>query len=287
MEKYKVSVIIPAYNCENFLAQTLDSVLAQTYTNWECIIVDDGSTDGTLSIARDFALSDSRILCFHQENKGPSAARNEAILHSSGDFILPLDADDIILPSYIEKAISHFKAFPETKLVYSKAEYFGVQNGIWNLPSYSFPTLLFRNCIFCSAMYRRSDYDATSGYNESMRAGLEDWDFWIALLNPDDIVHCIDEFLFRYRTHFTSRSSNADNQFANLYKQICTSHEEKFKPYLPDVLYQFQDCLQTFSARILATESALKKIESSMDYKVGKSLLKPFLAIKKMIHCKN
>lgn len=287
MDQNKVSIIVPAYNCEEFLAETLDSVLRQTYTNWECIVMDDGSTDNTMAIAESHAMRDSRIKCYQQENQGPSAARNHAINHSSGEYILPLDADDIIHPSYVEKAISAFKTIPDIKLVYCKAEYFGLQKGEWKLPPYSFSTLLFRNCIFCTAMFRRIDYNLTSGYNESMRKGLEDWDFWISLLTPDDKVFCIDEVLFYYRTHAISRSSNADYHFSSIYRDICSSHQEKFQPFLPDVLYQFQDCLQTFSAKMMSTESALRKIESSMDYKVGKSLLKPFHAIKKMIHCKN
>ena len=80
MEAGKVSIIIPAYNCEDFLAETLDSVLHQTHSNWECLIVDDGSTDKTMQVAESYANRDTRIRCYRQRNQGPSAARNSASL---------------------------------------------------------------------------------------------------------------------------------------------------------------------------------------------------------------
>ncbi|HEY9862115.1 MAG TPA: glycosyltransferase family A protein, partial [Candidatus Obscuribacterales bacterium] len=90
-----VSVIIPAYNAERFIARTLESVLNQTYQNIEVLVVDDGSSDRTPEIVHHFAEIDARIILFHQSNAGVAAARNLAIQHAKGEFIAPLDADDI------------------------------------------------------------------------------------------------------------------------------------------------------------------------------------------------
>ena len=124
-----VSIIIPAYNSGNYLAETLGSVLSQTYSDWECIILDDGSTDNTFSIAQEYSKKDNRFYYFHQTNQGPAVARNNAIRRSIGEYILPLDADDLISNSYIEKASEYLTTHPEATLVYSKANFFGCENG--------------------------------------------------------------------------------------------------------------------------------------------------------------
>ena len=137
-----VSVIVPCYNQASFLSDALDSVLAQTYTDWECIIVNDGSTDNTEEVAKTYINKDSRFAYVHKNNGGLPSARNFGISKSSGDFILPLDADDLIGSSYLEKAISRFKSFPETKLVYCKAAKFGHVSGAWSLGEYSYDAFI-------------------------------------------------------------------------------------------------------------------------------------------------
>ena len=175
-----VSIIVPCYKQAEYLPETLDSVLAQTYQNWECVIVNDGSPDNTEVIARKYLDKDARFRYVWQENKGLASARNTGISNSDGEFILPLDSDDIILPTYIEKAVNHFAMNPETKLVYCKAEFFGRINQKWDLKKYNYDSLIWNNCIFCSAVYRRCDYDATQGYNPNMINGFEDWDLWLS-----------------------------------------------------------------------------------------------------------
>src|SRR4051812_13487686 len=100
-----ISVIVPCYNSARFLKETLNSLLAQTYQNWECIVVDNGSTDDTKKIAGEFEKKDPRFTCMVQPTRGVSAARNFGIAHSKGKYILPLDSDDLIAPAYIEKAV--------------------------------------------------------------------------------------------------------------------------------------------------------------------------------------
>ena len=105
----KVSIIVPCYNQAQYLEDALQSVVFQTYKDWECIIVNDGSVDNTEIIAKNWLLKDNRFKYLHQENGGLSMARNSGIKLAEGDFILPLDADDKISSNYIEKAIEEFK----------------------------------------------------------------------------------------------------------------------------------------------------------------------------------
>ena len=104
---YKVSVIIPVYNKENYIRDCLKSVISQSYTNIEIILVDDGSTDSSYEICHEFAIYDSRIKLLTQCNSGPACARNNGIDNASGDFIVFVDADDYIAPDYIENLMAY------------------------------------------------------------------------------------------------------------------------------------------------------------------------------------
>ena len=116
--KKLVSVVIPCYNQAEYLPETLDSLIAQNYKNWEGIIVNDGSPDNTEEIALAYLEKDQRFKYFSKENGGLSSARNYGVKHASGEFILPLDSDDIIKPEYLEKAIEAFEKEPHLKLVW-------------------------------------------------------------------------------------------------------------------------------------------------------------------------
>ena len=113
-----VSVVIPCYNQAIYLSEALDSLLQQTYQNWEAIVVNDGSPDDTENVALGYVEKDKRIKYLCEENAGPSSARNMGIKYAKGEFILPLDADDLIKPEYIEIAIDTFDKNPSIKLVY-------------------------------------------------------------------------------------------------------------------------------------------------------------------------
>ncbi len=103
----KISIIIPAYNVERFLAMCLDSVLAQTYQDWEALLVDDGSTDSTPAICDEYGRRDERIRVWHKKNEGLSDTRQFALSFVTGDYVLCLDSDDCIHPEYLERALTH------------------------------------------------------------------------------------------------------------------------------------------------------------------------------------
>ncbi len=109
MNSEKVSIITPCYNGAKYISETIDSVLSQTYTDWEMIIVDDGSKDNSADIIRNYAEKDDRIKLVQQENAGSAAARNNGIRRAEGRYIALLDADDVWLPSFLEKQIEYLK----------------------------------------------------------------------------------------------------------------------------------------------------------------------------------
>lgn len=210
----RISIIIPCYNSAQWVAETIKSVLSQTIEDWECIIVNDGSTDNSLEIIKSYAEKDNRIRYIDKKNEGVAIARNTAIASAQGEYILPLDADDLIAPTYVEKALKYFEEHPSTKLVYCEADFFGTREEHWELPEYNYQDFIYYNCIFCSAIYRREDFLKTKGYNSSNRNNLEDWDFLLNFLKEDDIVHRIPETLFFYRIHGDSRTKRDDDSLA-------------------------------------------------------------------------
>ena len=134
-----VSVIIPLYNMERFIQETLSSIIVSSYPNYEIIVMDDGSTDSSLSIAQQFAASHPllNIQVLTQSNQGASAARNNAISLAKGIYILPIDADDLIAPQYIEMAVKVLEQSTEVLVVGCEIEMFGLRNKRVKYPNFS------------------------------------------------------------------------------------------------------------------------------------------------------
>ncbi|MDD2364865.1 MAG: glycosyltransferase family A protein [Desulfuromonadaceae bacterium] len=240
----KVSVIIPCYNHGAFLEETVASVLSQTFQEYEIIIVNDGSDDeATNRLLSNY--SKPRTIVIHTENKGVASARNTAIMSAVGKYILPLDADDLIAPTYIEKAVEVLDKQSQTGIVYCLAECFGARQGSWCVPDFSIKGMLFTNLIFCSAMYRKKDWEKVGGYNPNMASGWEDWDFWLSLLELDCGVYRIPEVLFYYRIAEGSRERtlNLEKRIA-LHRQLMENHSKLFVSQVASLLgfyYRLRD----------------------------------------------
>jgi len=202
-----VSVVIPCYRQSRYLAESVASVVAQTYTNWELFIVDDGSPDDTREIAQRLiaAHPDRRIQLITKPNGGVADARNAGVRSSRGEYWLPIDADDAIAPAFLERAVSVLAARPEVGFVYSDIEHFGGETGVYRLPPFDAETLthLENVCSTC-ALVRRELFDQVGGYDAKLRH-YEDWDFWIACAERGWQGHRLPEALFRYRKQRESR----------------------------------------------------------------------------------
>lgn len=123
-----VSIIVPTYNYGEFIGETLSSLLEQTYPDWNCIVVDDGSTDDTRRVVESFVSRDSRFRYIHQNNAGVAAARNNALRYADGDYVQFLDADDLIGRRKLEVQVSFLNSNPQIDLIYGEARYFRTGN---------------------------------------------------------------------------------------------------------------------------------------------------------------
>lgn len=269
-----VSIIVPCYNHGIYLHECLDSILNQTYKNWECILINNGSTDDTKQVTESFVQKDKRIKYIYTEQKGVSFARNLGIKNSAGKYILPVDADDKIASLYIEKAVEVLEKKEAVKLVYCNARLFGAANKDWILPEFSLKNILIENIIFCSALFRRKDYDQTNGYNEQMVEGFEDWDFWLDLLKDGGEVVKLPEIYFFYRIKKDSRNHTLDTEKQKrLREKIYQNHKELYSKILEnaDFVFEFYDL-----------QNKYKTLISSRDLEVGKKALTPIRFIKSL-----
>ena len=155
MEK-RVAIVIPCYNQGEFLKDAIDSALNQTYKNIKIVCVNDCSNDNTFEIMKDYSQKYKNFLFFNlEENKGVVYSRNLAIDSAYCDYVLPLDADDKIESTYVERAVKILNEKPEVGIVYCKARFFGEIDKFWNLPDFDEEQILFNNCIFSCAMFRK------------------------------------------------------------------------------------------------------------------------------------
>lgn len=211
MANLKISVVMSTYNSADFLVETIDSVLCQTFKSFEFIIIDDASTDDSVKIIEKY--EDPRIkLIKNNVNKGPALNANHGIEISRGEYIVRIDADDICLPDRFEKQALFLDNHPECSIVGSNAIVFGDVNMITNLPLSDEEIrceLLFHSCIIHpSVMMRKKDLLKYSiRYNESLRAAL-DYDLWVICKNKLKLSN-IKEPLVKYRRHNHQISFNS------------------------------------------------------------------------------
>ncbi len=264
MHPIKVSVIIPCYNQSHFLQESVNSVINQTFVDWECIIVNDGSSDETQVIAEHLTLKDERVKYIFKENGGLSSARNAGIKIANGKYILPLDADDLLLPAYINETIDLIEREKNIRLVYTGTKLFGVEDGVRNEP-FLLKNFMLNNLIPCTALYFKEDWQSVNGYNETMKQGYEDWDFWMSLFEIGVKVKKIDALLFKYRRMDNSMSKNMSNDtILNIQKEIYNRHQEFYLKVLGDPL--------SLSLFIKEKERELSLIKNSGTYLIAKRL---------------
>ena len=199
-----VSIIIPAFNAEKYLEETVASAMASFFPYLEIIIVNDGSTDHTQQVIDNIVTKHPQIRAFHQKNQGVSVARNLGISKAIGKYILPLDADDLISPDYIEKAVEILNHNEKVKMVNGLGEFIGDRQGKWNLKPFSRRLLARKNMLYISGIFRKSDFDKTDGFCPEIK-GPEDWDFWISLLKRSGEVVRIPSVCLYYRVHANSK----------------------------------------------------------------------------------
>lgn len=221
----KVSIIIPCFNNDDTIVETLQSVCNQDYSAIEIIIVNDGSTDSSEKTITDFiaAANNITIQLIHQKNSGPSVARNTGASKATGKYLLFLDADDKIASNFVSECIAVFDSKSDANLVYSEAELFEAATGKWELSNFKMPDFLIQNCIYITAMIKRSSFNEVGGFDESISFS-EDWELWIKLIKKfGEGVYKIPKTLFYYRKRF-NQNSLTDSKDQNNYAEKCKAY---------------------------------------------------------------
>lgn len=269
-----LSIIMPCYNQAQYIDEAIQSVVRQTYKDWELIIVDDGSTDDSFSIAKRYAQSDSRIQVHSQENGGPSKARNNGARLAIGKYLLFFDSDDIILPTLLEEGIRYMEDNENCALFYPRVRYFGSRNEEEKLRFTSYKNMLCEASILCTSIIRKTDYERIGGFDESMR-GYEDWEMFIRLLYHNDFVCQSEKILFKYRIHRHEGSVNlqAIRRSKEIIEYIYDKNRAIYDEYFGSPIHSIQQ------ANYLQQE--MDKLLTSRKYSIGCFIANPWRMIKK------
>src|SRR5690242_5065133 len=210
-----VSIVIPAYNSAHYISQTLDSIKAQTFSDYEVIVVNDGSDDRA-ELERAIESHPLPVIYLSQENKGVSAARNAAIRIARGEFYAQIDADDQWLPNYLEVQLGILKAHPDAAMVYPNATIFGdgSEAGVEFMklsPSegdVSFQSLVQQECVVMTSVTARISAIRAAGlFDENLRS-CEDFDLWLRVVKNAGRIIYHREPLVLYRRHADSLSAD-------------------------------------------------------------------------------
>ena len=220
-----VSILMPLYNYGNRINQTLNSVFNQDYTNYEIILVDDGSTDEFVKIKLKQLETVERIKVVYKENGGPSSARNEAFRHSKGEFILPLDSDDMIMDGYIKTCVNILSTNKNISPVYCDTHHVGQMQGIEQRPEWSKERLVKGPFIVNCSMFHRDSFLKVGGYDEELN-GWEDYDMWLRMMKEGYVGKRIPKPLFIYFHHENDGtvSTNANKNSQELYLKIISKN---------------------------------------------------------------
>jgi teichuronic acid biosynthesis glycosyltransferase TuaG len=221
LESKMVSIVMPAYNSEKYIREAITSVIQQTYSDWELIVVDDGSKDNTVEIIEDFSKKDSRVkLHRNEKNLGVSATRNKGISLAVGEWIAFLDSDDMWDQTKLEKQINFAKdkdanfLFTGSAFINEKSESY---SGIFNVPEQvSYKELLKQNVISCSSVLIKKHFlDTVKMEKDEIH---EDYGAWLRILKKEKFAYGINESLLIYRISSGTKSSNKFKSLKMTYK---------------------------------------------------------------------
>lgn len=215
----RVSVIIPCFNYGRFVGEAVTSALEQVYPHVDVIIVNDGSTDDSGEIC-DRLADNPRVRVLHQTNQGLSAARNTGARASNSEFLLFLDADDLLEPSAITLMLWSLLNNPGAAYVYSSQRFFGDQQLVWEPQEFNGFDLLWSNHPSVCSLIRREAFDRVGGYSSGMVVGYEDWNHWIMLLRTGLYGMRLRAPLFKHRRHGVTMTHEAHARHRLLHHKI-------------------------------------------------------------------
>jgi glycosyltransferase involved in cell wall biosynthesis len=280
-----VSVIIPCYNYGPYLSQCVKSALDQTYKNIEIIIINDGSTDNTESIAKKYEKNYKNIKYYSQENRGGIVkTRNRGIKLAKGDYLVQLDADDWIDPSYIKKTLQKAQK-DNLDIVYTQAQIFGREEFLTNFPKFNIEFLKHSNFINSTALVKKKVFEKRE-YDEYLEdKGDEDWDFFLGACLDGAKTSLVNEALLHYRKH--NHSKSRQDSFEGGFKEVLVRHHilNKQNSRHPEAFWYFSPYIEILKKSIelylendkkqesiKSLEGKLARIEKTLAYRAYKKL---------------
>lgn len=246
-KKDLLSIVIPYYNLGETLPETIDSIRATEYKDYEIVIVNDGSTDEESVKMLDNYREDKDVTVVDIPNGGLANARNVGANHANGEYVAFLDADDKIDPTFYTKAINILKTYSNVSYVYSWVKYFESSEGVWPTFNTHIPYLLCANMLAAFVVIRKNDF-LNFGLNRTkMIYGMEDYDSWISLAQSGRMGVSIPETLnlYRIRKDSMSRGFNENNR-TFLYENMIEGHEEIYSKYVKEAFMLLQTNGQSF-----------------------------------------
>ncbi len=228
----RVSVIIPCYNYGRYLTEAVESVIQQTYQDFEIIIVNDGSTDNTQEVAEALLhrYPHHHIRLINQENSGqPAISRNRGIAEAQGEYILCLDADDKIAPHFLESCVKALEDDPRIGIAYPDQQNFGDRSNFEPHPEYNFTLLTRFNFIPSCSLFRKGVWEEVGGFATNV-IGYEDWDFWISCGERGYRGQHIPEAIWYYRIHGDGLYARQKAHDQRLKAQVVLNHPRVYTP---------------------------------------------------------
>jgi glycosyltransferase involved in cell wall biosynthesis len=240
----RVSVVIPCFNLGAFVAEAVDSVLRQTWGRPELVVVDDGSTDER-TVAELDRLRGDGVHVLRTENAGPGAARNRGIEETRGEYLLCLDADDVLLPPFLERTVPKLDEQPEAGIVAADVQIFGRRWGVWRVLDFDPVRMLWRNPLPTTSLFRRVCWEEVGGYPEERAVqSAEDWGFWIAIVGRGWRWVPVNEVLHRYRMRADSLSSHRLTSRAEIFRELIRLNEELYRDRFPEIVVDIDGALR-------------------------------------------
>ena len=270
-----VSFIIPCFNDEKFVERALNSAINQTYTNKEIIVVDDGSDEKTKAVLKRIEPKIDRLII--QDNQGQSSARNNGIKAARGEYIIVLDSDDFFEPTFTKRAFEIISNRDDVKIATCWGRRITESDDVIEIfkpVGGSISNFICENSAIGNSIFRKSDWEKVGGYDESMKQGFEDWEFYIRLLSSGGIAYVIPEVLFNYRIRKNSTSTRANEIKYDLRRYILNKHQNLYNQH--HIIYA------DYLFKLIEREEFEKlKNLKRLEYRIGHSLLRPLRWLKR------
>ena len=259
-DHYDFCVVIPNYNLGKLLVEAVESIRMQSIESVQIIVVDDASTEEkTKRILRE--LEEDVEVVYLENNSGVANARNQGIKRAKSDYLLCLDADDTIEPTYLEKARNMFLLYPKAGIVAPWTQYSGVATGTWKVRSgITLADALVASPVPTASAFRRDAWEKAGGYEAEM-SGYEDWEFWISILEQRFTIEVIPELLFNYRRRPNSKITTSNKNVDVLVGKIYQNHRDSYQKNLEHVLIERQRESNARTAEIRRLRAQSSKLQ--------------------------